>query len=126
MFGIAATSGRCERRQVRRLSTRTRDHLWEVARVGSGCAAVNVFVATQVHLGSNNTTAYLALGLALPVLCVTALPRSTLFDVAARLVPRKRFRQQGLYSSSGLRPTGHADDLLSTGSGIGRVLADFR
>ena len=89
MFGIAVISGRSDRRQVGRLSKRTRDHLWEVALVGLVCAAVSVFVAAQIRLGGSYTTAYLAL----PVLCVTALPSFTLFDLVARLVPRKRHRQ---------------------------------
>jgi hypothetical protein len=93
MFGIAVISGRCARCQVRRLSTRTGDHLWEVALVGMVCAAVSVFAAAQIRLGGSHPTAYLALGLALPVLCVTALPSFTLFDIADRLVPRKRLRQ---------------------------------
>jgi hypothetical protein len=126
MFGIAATSGRCERRLVRRLSTRTGDHLWMVATVGLGCAAVIVVVAAQIQLGSNHATAYLAPGLALPVLCVTALPKSTLFEIVARLVPRKQLHHLGPNWSSAIRPTGRTDDLLGTGSGIGRTLADFR
>ena len=87
---------------------------------------MSVFVATQIKLGSSHTIAYLTLGLAQPVLCVTALPSATLFDIVARLVPRKRLYHRCPNWSSALRATGHADDLLSTGSGIGRVLADFR
>lgn len=93
MFGIAVISGRSDRRQVGRLSKKTRDHLWEVALAGLACAAVSVFVAAQIRLGGSYTTAYLALGLALPVLCVTALPSFTLFDIVARPAPRKRHRQ---------------------------------
>jgi hypothetical protein len=123
MFGIAVISGRSDGCQVGRLSTRTRDHLCEVALVGLACAAMSFFVAAKIRLGGSYPTAYLVLGLALPVLCVTALPSFTPFGIVARLAPRKRHRHGPSFA---LRPTGHADGLLSIGPGVGRVLADFR
>ena len=81
MFGVAATSGRVERRTARRLSTWTRDYLREVALADLGCAVVGVFVAAQVRFGSNVTSMYLALSLALPVLWVAALWLAGAYDV---------------------------------------------
>ena len=52
MFGIAATSGRYERRTARRPSIWTRDYLREVALVDLGCAALGVFVAAQLRFGN--------------------------------------------------------------------------
>ena len=43
MFGIAATSGRYERRTVRRLSTWSREYLREAAIADLGCAVLGVF-----------------------------------------------------------------------------------
>src|SRR5581483_4629048 len=67
MFGVAATGGKIERRAPRRLSSWTRDYLRDVALADLGCAVVGVFVAAQVRFGSNVTSMYLALSLALPV-----------------------------------------------------------
>ncbi len=81
MFGIAATSGRYERRTARRLSTWTREYLREVALADLGCAIVGVFMAAQVRFGSNVTPMYLALSLALPVFWVAALWLAGAYDV---------------------------------------------
>ncbi len=81
MFGIAAASGRLDRRTVRRLSTWTRDYLRDAALADLGCAAVGVFVAAQTRFGSNVTTTYLALSLALPVLWIAALWLAGAYDV---------------------------------------------
>src|SRR5580704_3053825 len=81
MFGIAATSGRFERRTARRVSTWTRDYLREVALADLGCAVVGVFMAAQIRFGSNVTSMYLALSLALPVLWVGALWLAGGYDV---------------------------------------------
>ena len=81
MFGIAATSGRFERRTARRLSTWTRDYLREVALADLGCAVLGVFVAAQIRFGNNVTSTYLALSLALPVLWVAALWLAGAYDV---------------------------------------------
>ena len=81
MFGIAATSGRFERRTARRLSTWTRDYLREVALADLGCAVLGVFVAAQIRFGNNVTSTYLALSLALPVLWIAALWLAGAYDV---------------------------------------------
>src|SRR5712664_1500520 len=81
MFGIAATSGRFERRTVRRLSTWTRDYLREVALADVGCAVIGAFVAAQLRFGGNITPVYLALSLALPVLWAAALWLAGAYDV---------------------------------------------
>ena len=81
MFGVAATGGRIERRTARSLSTWTRDYLRKVALADLGCAVVGVFMAAQVRFGSNVTSMYLALSLALPVLWITALWLAGAYDV---------------------------------------------
>ncbi len=81
MFGVAATGGKIERRAPRRLSSWTRDYLREVALADLGCAVVGVFIAAQVRFGSNVTSMYLALSLALPVLWVAALWLAGAYDV---------------------------------------------
>ena len=81
MFGIAATSGRYERRTARRLSTWTRDYLREVALADLGCAVLGVFVAAQLRFGNNVTPTYLALSLALPVVWIAALWLAGAYDV---------------------------------------------
>src|SRR6266849_9300522 len=81
MFGVAATSGRLERRAVRRLSTWTREYLREVALADLGCAIVGVFMAAQVRFSGNVTPMYLALSLALPVLWIAALGLAGAYDV---------------------------------------------
>ncbi len=81
MFGIAAISGRFERRTARRLTTWTRDYLREVALADLGCAVLGVFVAAQIRFGSDVTPTYLALSLALPVLWVAALWLAGAYDV---------------------------------------------
>ena len=99
-------SGRFERRTARRLSTWTRDYLREVALADLGCAVLGVFVAAQIRFGSNVTSTYLALSLALPVLWIAALwlagaydvrfilPGVTLFDMVARYAMRKRLHRK--------------------------------
>jgi exopolysaccharide biosynthesis polyprenyl glycosylphosphotransferase len=81
MFGIAATTGRVDRRVARRSSTWTRDYLRNVALADLGCAVVGVFVAAQIRFGSNVSATYLALSLALPVLWVIALWLAGAYDV---------------------------------------------
>jgi exopolysaccharide biosynthesis polyprenyl glycosylphosphotransferase len=81
MFGVAATSGKVERRAARRQSTWTRDYLREVALADLGCAVVGVFMAAQVRFGSNVTSMYLALSLLLPVLWLAALALAGAYDV---------------------------------------------
>jgi len=81
MFGIAARSGRFERRASRRPSTWTRDYLREAALADLGCAVLGVFVAAQLRFGNNVTPTYLALSLALPVLWVCALWLAGAYDV---------------------------------------------
>ena len=81
MFGVAATGGRIERRTARSLSTWTRDYLRKVALADLGCAVVGVFMAAQVRFGSNVTSMYLALSLALPVLWIAALWLAGAYDV---------------------------------------------
>ncbi len=81
MFGVAATSGRLERRAVRRLSTWTREYLREAALADLGCAAVGVFMAAQLRFGNDVTPMYLALSLALPVLWIAALGLAGAYDV---------------------------------------------
>ena len=81
MFGVAATGDRVERRAARRLSTWTRDYLREVALADLACGVVGVFIAAQLRFGSNVTSMYLALSLALPVLWVAALWLAGAYDV---------------------------------------------
>jgi len=81
MFGVAATGGKIDRRTPRRPSTWTRDYLRKVALADLGCAVVGVFIAAQVRFGSNVTSMYLALSLALPVLWVAALWLAGAYDV---------------------------------------------
>ena len=81
MFGVAATSGRFERRTARRLSTWTRGYLREVALADLGCAVLGVFVAAQIRFGNDVTPMYLALSLALPVLWIAALWMAGAYDV---------------------------------------------
>jgi len=81
MFGVAATSGRIERRAAKRPSVWTRDYLRKVALADLGCAVVGVFMAAQIRFGSNVTHTYLALSLALPVLWIAALWLAGAYDV---------------------------------------------
>src|SRR5207244_10425696 len=46
-----------------------------------GCAVVGVFIAAQVRFGSNVTSMYLGLSLALPVLWIVALWLAGAYDV---------------------------------------------
>jgi exopolysaccharide biosynthesis polyprenyl glycosylphosphotransferase len=81
MFGVAETGDIVERRAGRRLSTWSRDYLREVALADLACGVVGVFVAAQLRFGSNVTSMYLALSLALPVLWVAALWLAGAYDV---------------------------------------------
>ena len=81
MFGVAETGDMVERRAVRRLSTWNRDYLREVALADLACGVVGVFIAAQLRFGSNVTSMYLALSLALPVLWVAALWLAGAYDV---------------------------------------------
>jgi hypothetical protein len=101
MFGIAAKSGRYERRTPRRLSTWTREYLREVALADLGCAVVGVFAAAQIRFGRNVTPSYLALSLALPLLCIAALllARAHADHVCRRLVVKPGLT--GLWQVSG-------------------------
>lgn len=55
MSGIAAISGRAERRTARRLSAWTRGYLPRVTFADLGCAAVGVVMAAQIRFGGNLT-----------------------------------------------------------------------
>ena len=81
MFGVAATSGRVEKRRSRRPSAWTRHYLRKAALADLGCAAVGVFMAAQLRFGNNVTPMYLALSLALPVLWIAALWLAGAYDV---------------------------------------------
>jgi len=81
MFGVAETGDVVERRAARRLSTWSRDYLREVALADLACGVVGVFAAAQLRFGSNVTSMYLALSLALPVLWVAALWLAGAYDV---------------------------------------------
>jgi exopolysaccharide biosynthesis polyprenyl glycosylphosphotransferase len=81
MFGVAETGDMVERRAGRRLSTWSRDYLREVALADLACGVVGVFIAAQLRFGSNVTSMYLALSLALPVLWVAALWLAGAYDV---------------------------------------------
>ena len=81
MFGVAETGDVVERRAARRLSTWSRDYLREVALADLACGVVGVFIAAQLRFGSNVTSMYLALSLALPVLWVAALWLAGAYDV---------------------------------------------
>src|SRR5690348_10667255 len=81
MFGVAANGGKIERRAARRLSTWTRDYLRQVALADLGCAVVGVFIAAQLRFGSDVSSTYLALSLALPVLWLGALWMAGAYDV---------------------------------------------
>ena len=81
MFGVAETGDRVERRAARRLSTWSREYLREVALADLACGVVGVFIAAQLRFGSNVTSMYLALSLALPVLWVAALWLAGAYDV---------------------------------------------
>ena len=81
MFGVAETGDRVEPRAARRLSTWSRDYLREVALADLACGVVGVFIAAQLRFGSNVTSMYLVLSLALPVLWVAALWLAGAYDV---------------------------------------------
>jgi exopolysaccharide biosynthesis polyprenyl glycosylphosphotransferase len=81
MFGVAETGDRVERRAARRLSTWSREYLRQVALADLACGVVGVFMAAQLRFGSNVTSMYLALSLALPVLWVAALWLAGAYDV---------------------------------------------
>ena len=81
MVGVAETGDIVERRAGRRLSTWSRDYLREVALADLACGVVGVFAAAQLRFGSNVTSMYLALSLALPVLWVAALWLAGAYDV---------------------------------------------
>jgi exopolysaccharide biosynthesis polyprenyl glycosylphosphotransferase len=81
MFGVAETGDRVERRAARRLSTWSRQYLREVALADLACGVIGVFIAAQLRFGSNVTSMYLALSLALPVLWVAALWLAGAYDV---------------------------------------------
>ena len=81
MVGVAETGDMVERRAGRRLSTWSRDYLREVALADLACGVVGVFIAAQLRFGSNVTSMYLALSLALPVLWVAALWLAGAYDV---------------------------------------------
>jgi exopolysaccharide biosynthesis polyprenyl glycosylphosphotransferase len=81
MFGVAETGDVVERRAARRLSTWSRDYLRKVALADLACGVVGVFIAAQLRFGSNVTSMYLALSLALPLLWVAALWLAGAYDV---------------------------------------------
>jgi FlaA1/EpsC-like NDP-sugar epimerase len=81
MFDVASTGGKVERRAARRVSTWTRNYLREVALADFACGVVGVFMAAQLRFGSNVTSMYLALSLALPVLWIAALWLAGAYDV---------------------------------------------
>ena len=81
MFGVAETGDIVERRAARRLSTWSREYLREVALADLACGVIGVFIAAQLRFGSNVTSMYLALSLALPVLWVAALWLAGAYDV---------------------------------------------
>src|SRR4029077_18115027 len=81
MFDVAATNDRVERRAARRLATWSRDYLRQVALADLACGVVGVFVVLQLRFGSNVTSMYLALSLALPLLWVAALWLAGAYDV---------------------------------------------
>src|SRR5690349_5695204 len=81
MFGVAETGDIVERRAGRRLPTWSRDYLREVALADFACGVIGVFAAAQLRFGSNVTSMYLALSLALPVLWVAALWLAGAYDV---------------------------------------------
>ena len=93
MFRVAATGGKIERRAARRLSTWTRDYLRQVALADLGCAVVGVFIAAQVRFGSNVTSMYLGLSLALPVLWIVALWLAGAYDVRFIGIGSDEFRK---------------------------------
>jgi len=62
-----------DRQRSMRLSLLERDHLRQVALTDLACAVIGVFIAAQIRFGSNVTSPYLALSLALPVLWSVAL-----------------------------------------------------
>jgi exopolysaccharide biosynthesis polyprenyl glycosylphosphotransferase len=93
MFGVAATSGKVERRSARRLSTWTRDYLRGVALVDFGCAVTGVFVAAQVRFAGDVTPHYLALSLVLPVLWIAALWLAGAYDVRFIGIGSDEFRR---------------------------------
>src|SRR6201989_3160006 len=80
MFGVAETGDMVERRSGRRLSTWSREYRREVALADLACGVVGVFIAAQLRFGSNVTSMYLALSLALPVLWVGALWLAGAYD----------------------------------------------
>ena len=67
---------------VQRVAKQTwaRDYLRRVALADLSCAVVGVFIAAQVRFGSNVTTMYLSLSLALPVLWIMALWLAGAYD----------------------------------------------
>jgi exopolysaccharide biosynthesis polyprenyl glycosylphosphotransferase len=80
MFGVAASGSTIERRTAKRPVAWTRDYLREVALADLGCAVLGVFVAAQVRFGSNVTSMYMALSLALPVFWIAALWLAGAYD----------------------------------------------
>jgi hypothetical protein len=83
MFGVASIGGRIERRASRRLSISTRDYLRKVAQADLGCAVVGTVMAVAILSHAINfelSRGYVFI----------ALPRVTLFGLAARLTSRKR------------------------------------
>jgi exopolysaccharide biosynthesis polyprenyl glycosylphosphotransferase len=80
MFSVAVTDGEIERRAPRRPSNWTKGYLRDAALADLGCAVVGVFIAAQVRFGSNVTSMYLALSLALPVLWIAALWLAGAYD----------------------------------------------
>ena len=51
MFGVAATSGRVERREVDHVSNWTRDYLQDAVLAVLGCSAPGLFIAVQNRFG---------------------------------------------------------------------------
>src|SRR5690348_5983681 len=81
MFDVAAATSRSERRVARRLASWNRDYLRKAALADFGCGVVGVFIAAQIRFGSEVTSTYLALSLALPVLWIAALWLAGAYDV---------------------------------------------
>jgi exopolysaccharide biosynthesis polyprenyl glycosylphosphotransferase len=81
MSGFAVAGDRYDRQVVRRVSGWARDYLRRAALADFGCAIIGVFLAAQLRFGSDVTSTYVALSLALPVLWLAALWLSGGYDV---------------------------------------------
>lgn len=146
MSGFAVACDQDDRRVIRRISGWTKGYLGKAVLVALGYVILGVFAAARPRFGDDVTRTHLTLVLILPMIWLAAIRLAGGPDNVATvsLTPLHvdhpqlsgfRLRLTGVFDrciaavenwSLAPRPADLAEDLLGTGSGVGRVVTDFR